>query len=133
MTILIADEDLDLAIDDDGRLWELADDDTWRPTTAVTDLDDRERRALAAARTARDERCQVVDLVYFRPCGLPRSRPRASARTCCAARIVSRGQRSTTACNRGRWLGEQARERILDGTFDGWRRDWLARVNGAAE
>ena len=30
-------------------------------------------------------------------------------------------------------LGEQARERILDGTFDGWRREWLARVNGGAE
>ena len=27
-------------------------------------------------------------------------------------------------------LGEQARERILHGTFDGWRREWLARVNG---
>ncbi len=25
-------------------------------------------------------------------------------------------------------LGEQARARILDGTFDAWRRDWLARV-----
>jgi queuine tRNA-ribosyltransferase len=29
-------------------------------------------------------------------------------------------------------LGEQARERILDGTFDRWRREWLARVNGGA-
>jgi len=29
-------------------------------------------------------------------------------------------------------LGEQARERILDGTFDGWRRDWLATNGGAA-
>jgi queuine tRNA-ribosyltransferase len=29
-------------------------------------------------------------------------------------------------------LGEQARERILDGTFDGWRREWLARVNAGA-
>jgi queuine tRNA-ribosyltransferase len=26
-------------------------------------------------------------------------------------------------------LGEQARARILDGTFDGWRREWLARVH----
>ena len=26
-------------------------------------------------------------------------------------------------------LGEQARARILDGTFDEWRRAWLARVN----
>jgi queuine tRNA-ribosyltransferase len=29
-------------------------------------------------------------------------------------------------------LGEQARSRILDGTFDGWRREWLARVQGSA-
>ncbi|HET7039730.1 MAG TPA: tRNA guanosine(34) transglycosylase Tgt [Gemmatimonadales bacterium] len=26
-------------------------------------------------------------------------------------------------------LGEEARRRVLDGTFDGWRRDWLARYN----
>ncbi len=30
-------------------------------------------------------------------------------------------------------LGEQARRRILDGTFDAWRRDWLARHNGNGE
>jgi queuine tRNA-ribosyltransferase len=30
-------------------------------------------------------------------------------------------------------LGEQARARILDGTFDAWRRDWLSRVRNAAE
>jgi len=30
-------------------------------------------------------------------------------------------------------LGEQARARILDGTFDAWRRDWLARVRNGAE
>jgi queuine tRNA-ribosyltransferase len=29
-------------------------------------------------------------------------------------------------------LGEQARVRILDGTFDAWRRDWLARVQQGA-
>jgi queuine tRNA-ribosyltransferase len=30
-------------------------------------------------------------------------------------------------------LGEQARARIRDGTFDGWRRDWLARVHNRAD
>jgi len=30
-------------------------------------------------------------------------------------------------------LGEQARDRILDGTFDAWRREWLARVRNGAE
>ena len=29
-------------------------------------------------------------------------------------------------------LGEQARARILDGTFDAWRRDWLSRVKPAS-
>jgi queuine tRNA-ribosyltransferase len=27
-------------------------------------------------------------------------------------------------------LGEQARDHILDGTFDAWRRAWLTRVHG---
>jgi queuine tRNA-ribosyltransferase len=30
-------------------------------------------------------------------------------------------------------LGEQARERILDGTFAAWRSEWLARVHGTAD
>jgi queuine tRNA-ribosyltransferase len=29
-------------------------------------------------------------------------------------------------------LGEQARARILDGTFDRWRREWLERHRPAA-
>ncbi len=29
-------------------------------------------------------------------------------------------------------LGEQARTRILDGTFDAWRREWLSRVRNEA-
>jgi queuine tRNA-ribosyltransferase len=29
-------------------------------------------------------------------------------------------------------LGEQARARILDGTFDRWRHEWLARVRNGA-
>jgi queuine tRNA-ribosyltransferase len=29
-------------------------------------------------------------------------------------------------------LGEQARARILDGTFDAWRREWLSRVHNGA-
>jgi queuine tRNA-ribosyltransferase len=27
-------------------------------------------------------------------------------------------------------LGEEARRRIFDGSFDSWRREWLARHNG---
>jgi queuine tRNA-ribosyltransferase len=27
-------------------------------------------------------------------------------------------------------LGEQARERVLDGTFDGWRQAWVRRHRG---
>ncbi len=30
-------------------------------------------------------------------------------------------------------LGEQARARVLDGTFDAWRRGWLSRVHNGAE
>jgi queuine tRNA-ribosyltransferase len=30
-------------------------------------------------------------------------------------------------------LGEEARRRILDGSFDSWRRDWLARHNGTGD
>jgi queuine tRNA-ribosyltransferase len=30
-------------------------------------------------------------------------------------------------------LGEEARRRILDGTFGGWRREWLARHYGTGE
>lgn len=30
-------------------------------------------------------------------------------------------------------LGEEARRRILDGSFDSWQRDWLARHNGTGE
>jgi len=30
-------------------------------------------------------------------------------------------------------LGEQARARILDGTFDAWRREWLSRVRNRVE
>jgi hypothetical protein len=29
-------------------------------------------------------------------------------------------------------LGEQARARIVDGTFDAWRRAWLARLHQGA-
>ena len=30
-------------------------------------------------------------------------------------------------------LGEEARRRILDGSFDSWQRDWLARHNGTGD
>ncbi len=30
-------------------------------------------------------------------------------------------------------LGEEARRRILDGSFDPWQRDWLARHNGTGD
>jgi queuine tRNA-ribosyltransferase len=30
-------------------------------------------------------------------------------------------------------LGEQARARILDGTFDGWSREWLRRYHMKGE
>ena len=76
----------------------------------------RRTRAPRAGRSARRARSRFssratrtrASSTSSRPCGLPRSLPRASARICSAARIVSSGQRSTTSWSRGLCRGVAA-------------------------